>query len=283
MKIAFYYFSGTGNTRRACNLVATELKARGHEADLYAIRTGEEIPSPQGYDGIVLGYPVHAFNAPTPVLKFLKKLPKCDGKPCYLLRTSGEPVKMNHASRTVPVHRLKKAGYEVKGEFPYVMPYNIIFRHSDEMAARMWRAAQLAAPVDAQAIINGEGKLYPVNPFFRFASFLLRIEHPAMPVFGVSFHAKKKKCVGCEVCVKVCPMHNIKMKNGKPKFGKHCVACMGCAFSCPKDAVRPSILNAWRVNGVYSLGATPATDEQICKYCRKAYLRYFHEIEEGKR
>lgn len=283
MKIAFCVFSGTGNTRRVAEKLKGELIARGAESETFPIIKGEPVPDLSGFDVLVVGYPVHAFNAPAPVLKFLKKFKKCKRKmpkkPAYLLRVSGEPLSANEASEILPRRILKRRGWEIKGEFGYVMPYNIIFRHSDKMAARMWQAVENGVGQNAEDILNGKGEVPKIGAWRRFVSFVLRIEHPAMPVIGVSFHAKKKTCIGCGKCAKACPQKNIKMENGKPKFGGSCAACMGCAFTCPVDAIRPSLLNGWRVNGTYKFDGEPATDEEVCSYCQKAYLRYFHERE----
>ena len=85
--------------------------------------------------------------------------------------------------------------------------------------------------------------------------------------------------MGCGACAARCPERNIRMEGGKPVFGGHCTGCMACAFFCPRDAVRTGILNGWRVNGAYDLTAPPAEDKEVCRYCRKSYLRYFHSYE----
>ena len=283
MRALICVFSGTGNTKRVCEELKREWEARGNEADIFSIRKGEKAPDLEEYDLLIAAYPVHAFNAPAPFLKFLKKLPKRKGesKPAYLVRTSGEPVGLNHASGITPKRILKKRGYSVLGEYAFVMPYNIIFRHSDKMVSRMWKTATGRMATTAREMEEGKGVRYKINPFKRMVSFVLRIEHTAMPVVGKTFHTSKKKCIGCGLCAKVCPQGNIKMVNGRPKFKGSCVACMACAFTCPKDAVRTSLLNAWRVNGKYSFEGEPATDGEVCRYCRRAYLRYFHENEKA--
>ena len=280
MKIGFYCFTGTGNTRRVCETLAEELRARGRETEINLIHYGNLLHYPEEYDALVFAFPVHAFNAPSAMLDFLKALPQNGGaeKSVWLVRVSGEPVGLNHASGILPKRILKRRGYTVKGECPYVMPYNIIFRHSNGMAARMWRAMRLLAQKHADMICENTGVLYKNGPFRRAVSFALRIEHTAMPIMGKTFKAGKE-CVGCGACEKLCPRGNISVRGGKVHFSDACVGCMACAFGCPHDAIRISLLNGWRVNGAYTFKEQPASDDEVCNYCKKAYLRYFHEAE----
>ncbi|MCH5164205.1 MAG: EFR1 family ferrodoxin [Clostridiales bacterium] len=273
-------FSGTKNTWRVGDRLIDELLAYGYDTDIYSISTHGLPVHIDCFDMLIVGYPVHAFNAPKAFLEFLKKLPYGEGRKAYIIRTSGEPLKFNDASGIVPRRILKKRGYNVLGEFSYVMPYNIIFRHSDEMAARMWQCAENRIKRDAALIGAGAKIKTKVNPLRRAVSFTLRIEHIAMPLLGRRFKVDKAKCVGCNVCSSKCPQSNIELVDCVPKFGKKCVGCMACAFHCPMDAIRTSVLNGWRVNGKYSFDGTPATDDEVCKFCNKAYLRYFHESEQ---
>lgn len=280
MRALICVFSGTGNTFAVCKRLLEELSENGVQADIYSIRKDAKLPQIAGYDTLIVGYPVHAFNPPAAVLNFLKKLPKAEIC-AYLVRTSGEPLRLNDASGITPRRILKKRGYIVRGEYSFVMPYNIIFRHSDGMAVRMWQAAERRIVKDAREIAAGGGELKKVNIFRRFVAFVLRIEHTAMPVIGRRFRATES-CVGCGVCASLCPQNNIFIDGGKPRFCKNCVGCMACAFGCPKDAINISILNGWRVNGRYSFEGEPATDDEVCNYCKKAYLSYFHETENLK-
>lgn len=279
MRAIIYCFSGTGNTKRICDALAEELRRLGHVAEVFPIRKDFTPPPPNGYGCVIVGYPVHAFNAPTPVIRFLKSLSAAQKfVPTYLIRTSGEPLGFNRASGITPKRILKERGYRVRGEFSFVMPYNIIFKHTEGMAVRMLQAAEKQIPAVARTILSGKGKTEKNGLAVRSVSFLLRIEHTAMPFLGRRYKATER-CTGCGHCAKVCPQGNIKMENGRPVFGKDCVGCMGCSFSCPNDALKISLLNGWRVNGAYEFSGAPATDDEVCKYCRKSYLKYFHENE----
>jgi ferredoxin len=44
-------------------------------------------------------------------------------------------------------------------------------------------------------------------------------------------------CTGCGICVKVCPVQNIEMVNGKPQWLHHCENCTACFHWCPTQAI----------------------------------------------
>ena len=280
MNATFVCFTGTGNTGRVCAALADALRAQGTQARVELLRSDRPTPCIADADRVVIAYPVHGFNAPVPVLHYLKALPAGEGKTVFLLRTSGEPLALNDAAVLTPARILRKKGYTVAGDLHYVMPYNIIFRHTDGMASRMWRAVCARAEADAARIVKGKGELPSVGIFSRAAAAVCRIEHPAARLIGRGFKATDD-CIGCGLCARNCPQGNIRMENGKPVFGKACVICMACAFGCPKDAVKTGVLNGWRVNGGYDFDAPPAEDVQVCSYCRQSYLDYYHRAEES--
>lgn len=277
MKTVIYVFSGTGNTKRIADLFAMELSKRNCAVTVHDI--GKDIIMPESIDAdtLIIAYPVHAFNCPLPVLDFLKKLPHAKVN-TYLLQTSGEALKFNNAAAIRPINILKKKDYTVKGCFHFIMPYNIIFRHSDPMAARMWRAATIKTPAYVQKIIKGEEEIINVDSLSRAISGILSIEHPGARIIGKGYKADDS-CIGCGKCAKDCPQENIKMENSKPVFGSECSICMRCVMNCPANAIHPSILNGWKVNGSYSFQGRVAEDNEICRYCRRSYLKYFKGAE----
>lgn len=279
MKVLFTVFSASGNTLRVAKLFSERLSERGAECEIVRIREDMAAPDVASADTLVIGYPVHGFNAPQNVVDFAKGLPECENKVYYIIKTSGEPLHVNDASSRILDRILKKKGYIKRGEFHYVMPYNMIFRHSDDMAALMWQAALNTAPADADKIFAGEEAQLKAGLLAVMTRFVVAVEHKAMPYLGRLFKVKKEKCISCGKCAKLCPMLNIEMKDGLPVFGKNCIGCTACSFNCPADAISIGVLNGWRVNGAYKF-APPReglTRKDVCNYWRGSYIRYFRE------
>lgn len=44
-------------------------------------------------------------------------------------------------------------------------------------------------------------------------------------------------CVSCGTCAKVCPRGNIRLVDGKPRFGADCIQCLSCLQYCPQEAI----------------------------------------------
>lgn len=296
MRALIFYFSGTGNTEKVAELYANALKAEGAGVSLCALPADKSAISAitvREYDLIGIGYPIHAFNAPKTVLSLCKALPKL-GKAekrikTFIFKTSGEPVRMSDVSSLKMRKILKRRGYDVQNEYQYVMPYNIIFRHSVGMAGKMWKTAKALVPADVHAVLNGEKHL-PKKLFMGgFLAWVMRVEHWGAHVNGIFYRASKKKCIGCGLCERTCPVDNIAVERRedgtyKVRFGGKCIMCVRCAFKCPTSAIDIGLFKSWKVNGDYELNE-PEQDPVLTAngkhagYCKKAYDKYFADAE----
>lgn len=279
MRIALFCFSGTGNTKKIADLYREAFTNLGAEVDYFPLPLKEKVDITP-YDKIGVGYPIHGFNAPEIVLKFAKSLPKGqNGKKVFIFKSSGEPVKMSRISSLKLIKLLKKRGFNVTNEYQYVMPYNMIFRHTDHQAYRMWTTAQRLVPIDCKDIIDGverHEKKFFLGSFF---GWVMRAEHWGAHVIG-HFYKVKGNCIGCGKCAKNCPVENIEMKDGKPVFGNKCLICARCSFNCPTNCIKIGMLEGWKVNGAYSFkDGDPEEKNGHENYCKKAYDRYYAEAE----
>ena len=286
MNAIIYVFSGSGNTMRIATLYKEEFEKNGVETTLYPVRSDmTDLPDPEVFDYVGFAYPIHAFNAPAIMLDLAKRIKAISHKEFFILKSSGEPLKINNASSLRFVGILKKKGYVLKSEYHYIMPYNMIFRHTDREAVTMWETAKALCPIEAREVLRGAEHKLPRVFLGRFIAWLLRIEQIAMRINGRFFRVKADKCILCRKCEKACPVKNIHIdEKGKFHFGKNCIMCTRCSFHCPTDAFRIGILNGWRVNGAYPLesasASAPEPKHRHGWYCKKAYARYYSKAKE---
>jgi len=270
MKANIYLFSGTGNTELVAKEYKQNLLLRGVDTDVIKIEDCQKFEEP---DFLGIAFPIHAFSAPENVLNFVKGLP--DGKcGAFIIKVGGEGLKFNDASSAKTISLLQKKGYKVIADNLYVMPYNMLYRHSDSMADKMYFTMKRKAERDVENILSGkQNKLHkdtPVSVIFR------AVEQPFMHFNGRFFKVDKDKCVNCNICVNNCPQQNITVGEKGITFGKKCIGCVRCSFNCPKDAIKIGFLNMWKVNGKYRFGEEEPETYEV-KYLKKSYKKYFDE------
>lgn len=284
MKTALVYlFSGTGNTAKCVDIFKRKFEESGVATTVFKVTADlAEAPSADDFDMVGFAYPVHGFNAPQIILDFARALPRAaTAKNFFVVKSSGEPLALNNISSIKLASILKKKGYTLQAEYHYAMPYNMIFRHDDGFAAKLYSATKVLAARDAENLLGGEKHLLKRIPFGRAIAFLFRIEHVAMKINGKYFKVDDTKCIHCGKCAKNCPEHNITIKDGKFEFGKECVMCTRCSFGCPTDAINICLLNGWRVNGTYDFSAPESAQSgKHANYCKKSYARYFARADE---
>ena len=268
-RIGICVFSGTGNTLRCAKALETALAEQGVSVGFHEIADGSETAPERD---LVICYPVYGFNMPRILKPFCRNL--TGGGNIWFLKTSGEPLHLNDNSSAELIRILRKNGYRIMGEFHYIMPYNMVFRHTDELASLMWQTAKARIPDAAKKIANGEETPVTAPLSAKLVSALCRVEHWFYPRNGRLFRVDATKCVRCQKCVKNCPTKNITYADGRFRFGKNCIGCVRCSFNCPTDAIRIGLIDFMRVNGPYDFTRDPVS-AALGRYCKKTYARYF--------
>jgi len=267
-KCVIYVFSGTGNTKLCADLYKEYFQQYGIETDVFSVRMKDkkyvDYPDPSGYDLIGFGFPVHGFNCPKVMNDFVKQLPKLsEKKTAFILKSSGEGLYLNDYASQKIIPKLIRKNFDVISERRYVMPYNMIFRHTDEMVKGEYIYARALISLHCKEISQGKREKVRVCPLKYWFVPVVRILWIYAKVQGPTMYADSRKCIKCNKCVNSCPLGNIRFDEKKQayKFGTNCVLCVSCSFGCPKKAISIGLLNNWRVNGSYQIKKTAARED----------------------
>ena len=228
-----YYFSGTGNSK----WIAQELaRLTGDEVQSIAalVSDGPTVVFAGEDARIGVVFPIYAWGAPLLVEQFCRHITLAPGAYPYVVCTCGDDAGK-------AIQRLKKmfayqAAWSVKMPNNYIAGFDV---DSPELAQQKIKEATERVKGIAEAILaktsvydvhegSGAGiKTALVRPLFnRFARSTSR--------FSVD-----ESCNTCGLCVRICPIHAIQLKDGKPVWvEKNCTQCLGCINRCPQRAIQ---------------------------------------------
>ena len=161
MKIVLFYFSGTGNTELVVKTWKENAEKQNIGIDLIKIEEDNfDFSKLSEYDKIGFAYPIHAFNAPENVWRYALKFPKLkESKKVFLIMVSGEYMTINHSSGKKLLKILKKRNIFLESDYHYIMPYNMIFRHTEIRAFEMFETMKKLVPIDVKKYLV-DGKVH---------------------------------------------------------------------------------------------------------------------------
>jgi ferredoxin len=272
-RILISYLTGTG---------CTELVARSFLDAFSRITSSVEIRRIQGsedliaIDLLVICFPVHAANAPKPVMNWAKELPEIQSIPTVVISVSGGgTVTPNHACRLPLIRTLGRKGFQVVYEDMVVMPSNWIVPTSMPVAATLIRTLPQKVAQVTEQLVNGVRKKFHPGPFNRLLTLLGNLESVGARRFGRSIRIAEN-CTSCSLCEQSCPVGNIQMVSNLPRFGSECIMCLSCIYGCPVNTLRPTFMKSVVIEAGFDLQAikreNPIDNRQEIKNLTKGFL-----------
>jgi NAD-dependent dihydropyrimidine dehydrogenase PreA subunit len=269
-----HYFSGTGNTARAAELIAAELRSAGYTVTLHRVehRSSAKLSAVSCEPSAlrVFCFPIYACGIPSIMLKYLRRLPRAQGQPlrerAAVICTMGDIISYDRKKRrhhvpgfeghalTLASGILRKHGYDVRVTGACSYPLNWTQAVN---APRPEIDAELRALGDSQATVLGKRIAAGERSIRRFS--------PAHSLWSVPFdllfrifgrramgklYAADSDCNACGLCVRGCPARVIRLRGTvparglspepRPRWGWNCEACQRCINTCPKNAIQTS-------------------------------------------
>ncbi|MBQ8966124.1 EFR1 family ferrodoxin [Ruminococcus sp.] len=229
------YFSGTGNTRYAAEVIG-ELLHNEVKDIKKLIRQGGRTKFYSEAPYIICA-PIYAWRFPPLVEGFIADSDFWGSNEVYFVATcesqTGNAAK--YLKKICDEKGLKFMGFAgVPMPENYIVMYKVpdeeeqkkIFSRADRELVRICntivRREQLTDSLDMKL---AKPFTSLVNPWFFGAV-----------VSTKKFHATDK-CISCGKCSGVCPYNSISLKNGRPVWGEKCTHCMACISNCPTEAI----------------------------------------------
>lgn len=239
-----FYFSGTGNSKHIAERMAelTGQQTKNVADYYYDIKDGKDI-NIEVPESEILGFvcPVHSWGLAKTMRRFLKKARfSYKGSRVFGICVCGDNC---GKAREQYQELLAKSGIKFNFVCSVQMPNTYIVMKgfgtdSEELTQNKLQSAEKDLPLIADAILNGktfDRYVAGTKPFLKG-----RIIYPLFMwlTMGDKKFSANASCIGCGLCEKNCPEHNIQLKNNRPEWLGHCVKCLSCIHRCPKQAIQ---------------------------------------------
>lgn len=229
------YYTGTGNSRRAAQLLAHRLQEDLIDAFPY-LKNNEKLALHSDKPWIFTA-PTYGWQLPHVFRDLILQADLQGSKDAYFVLTCGAGV--GNAEKYLR-QLCEQKGLRFLGLLPVVMPENYIamFPVPDARASRVIiKKADRTLEKAVSAISQGQ-PLPPVKAGLagRAMSSLVNTIFTRGVITAKPFRVKEN-CIGCGNCVSICPRNNITLKNGRPQWSAECIHCMACISYCPTEAI----------------------------------------------
>ncbi len=235
-QIEIVYFSGTGGTKRAAELLTQSFTDQGATASCHELHERKPFEYTAS-DMLVILYPVYAFNAPKPIYNFIETLPDGNGSLAAVISVSGGgEVSPNTGCRIHTIRRLHRKGYRVPYERMLVMPANVFIDTPNDLSLLLLQALPDRMNRIATDLLSGKIRRTKPTLVDHLVSSVGESEKTGSKMFGKLMRVNSN-CNGCGLCERSCPTGNIRLKNNIPVFGNKCTICLRCVYHCPKQSI----------------------------------------------
>ena len=235
--IKIYYFTGTGNSLWSAKRIAQIAGEHNEPCELHNI--GHELQNSKiviEADAVVLIFPSYAYGPPLAVNRFVKKAVFKTPYVASLVTYGSSPLgTLGILGRVLKTK--KGIGKMFFYRIPCVENYLALFGppKTKTMEIRLLMQEKASEEAAIAIIERRENKVKTFTPFSSFVSWVFTFL--ALKIF-YALYKVSKKCNGCGVCKKICPVSAIEIKKGKPHFTKRCEHCQSCVNICPLRAIQ---------------------------------------------
>jgi len=233
MENMIYYFSGTGNSLRTAIRIAEGIGG----AEIISVRCNTENVSAENADVIGFVCPVYEWDMPGTMKKFVRKLKINPNAYIFMIVTY---IAIHGKS----FETMEKILSRKKAHLNYGFALHCVASQCTAYAP--FPPEKLMIPYMEKSmnqiskeISERKNRAYPTMAWLT-RKLYSKLMIPYMKVeqeYDKGFYTDKR-CVGCGICVKICPTQNITIQKKHPIWNHRCHGCMACVAYCPTKAIQ---------------------------------------------
>jgi Pyruvate/2-oxoacid:ferredoxin oxidoreductase delta subunit/flavodoxin len=249
--VHIHYFTGTGNTARAVEILRQRFQENGY--DCLTVRVAQGVSSPEGNPDLhLVAFPVLSWAAPVMMRRYLRRLPVKKGENVAVLAINGAT---SYKGRLVDGYTgqaleqvealLRRKGMHVlhTGNASYPENWTQMTNPCDTPTQALLLAkGDAAVETFGKNVLEGNHSLYRCGIGNILWSWCIGMLFGGIGrrVLGTFFIADER-CTGCSLCAQTCPAKTIVMEHQRPRWKTRCEDCNRCINLCPERAIQVSM------------------------------------------
>lgn len=234
MSTCIYYFTATGNSLYIAKMLGNIIP---DSKILSILQSSKKEKTSVEADKIGFVFPLYYGGIPRVVEQFIKKLDIKGNPEIFAIATRGSSTGMLKSQiNKLMMPKNLQLNYLIYINMPsnYVRLYdmkgkqenkNIILNAKDEAIKAAHEIETGINKVEKDSIVAS--LIY--KPMYKLWKKSLRRKDTNFTI--------NNDCNRCGTCVKICPVNNIILDDGNPKWLHNCEDCMACIHICPKKAI----------------------------------------------
>ena len=236
MKTTIYYFSGTGNSLK----IARDVAERLEECELVPIAKvwqQDQLASLTEKVGFV--FPLYYAGLPKIVYDFLSKIELAKSNYFFAVITYAGDINTTPLQQIETILNAKSktlsAGFYILMPNNFIIGYDI---HSEARQKEFFEEAIKNVEIIYKNVEKNEdnlGKAFFEKRRAKSENFN-KTFRDKVDEYDKSFYVEDT-CTSCGICVKVCPVNNITLKEGIPQWQHKCQQCLACINFCPEKCI----------------------------------------------
>jgi ferredoxin/flavodoxin len=232
-----YFFTGTGNSLKIAKDLCIQLK----DCELTSIINAIAAPTLKSKFHIIgFVFPLYYSGLPHIVYKFIENLDVSEVNYAFaVVNGAGDPngIALEQVNALlVKKSKILNAGFFIRMPNNYIIGYDIDNESEQEMLFENERKEVefiVETVTNSKNFLNLEKSERKLKKAHQFNANFRKKVNISDDNFSVD-----ENCTNCGICEQICPVSNIKLVQGIPKWQHHCEQCLACINFCPERAIQ---------------------------------------------